>query len=42
MVPVFVAEMAVDKNMRGRGVNSMIAMATVGTALAYCECFLSN
>lgn len=35
MVPVYVAEMAVDKNLRGRGVNSMIAFATVGTALAY-------
>ena len=35
MVPVYIAEMAVDKNKRGRGVNAMIASATVGTALAY-------
>lgn len=35
MVPVYVAEMAVDKRMRGRGVNAMIASASLGTALAY-------
>jgi hypothetical protein len=35
MVPVYVAEMAVKKTHRGRGVNSMIAFATVGTMLAY-------
>lgn len=35
MVPVFVAEMAIDKNQRGRGVNAMIATASLGTALAY-------
>ena len=35
MVPVYVAEMAVDEHLRGRGVNAMIAFATVGTALAY-------
>jgi Sugar (and other) transporter len=35
MVPVYVAEMAVDKHLRGHGVNSMIAFATVGACLAY-------
>jgi len=31
----YAAEMVVDKNQHGRGVNAMIASATVGTALAY-------
>lgn len=35
MVPVFVAEYAIDKNQRGRGVNAMIAGGCIGTALAY-------
>lgn len=35
MVPVYVAEMAIDKTQRGRGVNAMIAFASLGTALAY-------
>ncbi|KAF2458811.1 sugar transporter-like protein [Lineolata rhizophorae] len=35
MVPVYVAEMAVRKERRGQGVNLMIAMATVGVAIAY-------
>lgn len=35
MIPVYVAKMAIDKNLRGRGANTMIAMATVGTMLAY-------
>ncbi|KAI9775369.1 MAG: hypothetical protein M1835_005853 [Candelina submexicana] len=35
MVPSWAAEMAIDKSKRGQGVNSMIASATVATALAY-------
>ena len=35
MVPVYVAEMAVDKSLQGRGVNGMIGAAEIGTALAY-------
>jgi len=35
MVPVYVAKMAVNKHLRGHGVNSMTAFATVGTTLAY-------
>ncbi|KAJ9643591.1 hypothetical protein H2199_004270 [Coniosporium tulheliwenetii] len=35
MIPVYVAEMAVRKEDRGRGVNAMIACASAGTALAY-------
>ncbi|KIX08835.1 uncharacterized protein Z518_03492 [Rhinocladiella mackenziei CBS 650.93] len=35
MIPVYVAEMATQKELRGRGVNGMIAAASLGTALAY-------
>lgn len=35
MIPVYVAEMATEKDLRGKGVMAMIASATVGTALAY-------
>lgn len=35
MIPVYVAEMATQKDLRGRGVNGMIAAASAGTALAY-------
>ena len=35
MIPIYVAEMAVRTNTRGRGVNAMIAAASGGTALAY-------
>ncbi|MCJ1414246.1 hypothetical protein MMC32_000572 [Xylographa parallela] len=35
MIPIYVAEMAVRTNTRGRGVNAMIAAASLGTALAY-------
>lgn len=35
MVPVYVAEMATETQFRGRGVNAMIAAASLGTALAY-------
>jgi hypothetical protein len=35
MIPVYVAEMATKKELRGRGVNGMIAAASVGVSLAY-------
>ena len=35
MIPVYVAEMATQKGLRGRGVNGLIAASTVGVALAY-------
>lgn len=35
MIPVYVAEMATQKELRGRGVNGMIAAASVGVSLAY-------
>ncbi|KAI9757652.1 MAG: hypothetical protein M4579_003377 [Chaenotheca gracillima] len=35
MIPIYVAEMAVNTNKRGSGVNAMIAAASAGTALAY-------
>lgn len=35
MIPVYVAEVATQKDLRGRGVNAMIAAASLGVALAY-------
>lgn len=35
MIPVYMAEIATEKKLRGRGVNAMIAAASLGTALAY-------
>ncbi|KAJ9349920.1 hypothetical protein DTO280E4_8835 [Paecilomyces variotii] len=35
MIPVYVAEMATETRYRGKGVNAMIAAASLGVALAY-------
>jgi hypothetical protein len=35
MIPVYVAEMATETRHRGRGVNAMIAAASLGVAIAY-------